>query len=314
MKKKIISIGTRGSALALWQANWVKDRLTQAYPEYEFNLVKIKTKGDKILDVALAKVGDKGLFVKEIEEALVRNEIDLAVHSMKDVPTNTPQGLKIGAICEREDPHDVFISANKTKLEDMPQGSTVGTSSLRRIAQLSKHCSNLVFKDLRGNLNTRFSKLANGEYSGMILAGAGVKRLGMADKITQIIPFDVVLSAVGQGAVGIEIRENDPLIDDMVTRILLHKASYIAILAERSLMRRLEGGCQIPIGALGKITGDKIDLDAIVASLDGKQIFRAHMNGDINNPETLGIDLADKLLSMGAKKVLDEIALINRTN
>ncbi len=312
MNKKTILIGTRASALALWQANWVKEKLTSAYPEYKFELVKIKTKGDKILDVALAKVGDKGLFVKEIEEALIRKEVDLAVHSMKDVPTIIPEELKIGAICEREDPRDVFISADNKKLEDLPDGAVIGTSSLRRIAQLSKYKPGLVFKDLRGNLNTRFSKLASGEYSGMILACAGVKRLGLADKITQYLPFEVSLPAVGQGAVGIEIRQNDPLIENMVVETLLHKPTYIAILAERGLMRHLEGGCQIPIGANAKIENNKIKLKALVASLDGKQIYKAEMEGEIEYPEKLGIELGEKLLSLGAKEVLQLILLQTR--
>lgn len=307
---KPILIGTRASALALWQANWVKDRLSQTYPEYEFELKKIKTKGDKILDVALAKVGDKGLFVKEIEEALMRKEVDLAVHSMKDVPTAIPEELKLGAICERENPSDVFISCDGKKLEDLPDGSVVGTSSLRRIAQLSKYRPGLIFKDLRGNLNTRFNKLENGEYSGMILAFAGVKRLGMGDKITQLIPFDISLPAVGQGAVGIEIRKNDPKIEEMVIKVLLHKPTYIAILAERSLMRRLEGGCQVPIGANAQVIGDTIKMKAVVASIDGKRIFKYEMTEDINNPEKLGLLVAEKLLSMGADKILEEISKI----
>ncbi|MBI5207752.1 MAG: hydroxymethylbilane synthase [Candidatus Firestonebacteria bacterium] len=308
MKDKKLIIGTRGSSLALWQANWVKEKLEKNYPEYKIDLIRIKTKGDKILDVALAKVGDKGLFVKEIEEALIRKEVDIAVHSMKDIPTTIPQGLKIGAVCERENPQDVFISKDNAKLEDLPYGSTIGTSSLRRIAQLSSHYPGFKFKDLRGNLNTRFNKLATGEYDGMILAFAGVKRLGFINRITQLIPHEIILPAVGQGAVGIEIRQNDPVIDDIVTKTLLHVPSYITVSAERSLMKRLEGGCQIPIGALGKIEkNNKLVLNALVASLDGKEIHRAEMEGDIKHPEALGLALAEKLISMGADKILKEI-------
>lgn len=302
MAREII-IGTRDSALALWQTYWVMENLQRLNPQYTFKTVEMKTQGDKILDVALAKIGDKGLFTKELEVAMLDREIDLAVHSMKDLPTKLPDGLIIGAICEREEPGDVLISRDGKKLDELPQGARVGTSSLRRRAQLKKYRPDLQIEDLRGNLNTRMKKLESQNLDGIILAAAGVIRLGWADRITQRIPFEVSLPAVGQGSVGIEIRANEPEIEALV-KTLEYKDSSVAILAERAMLRKLEGGCQIPIGALGRVKGDQLTLEGVVASLDGKDLLRTSVTGSVDKPDEIGIELADKLLAMGADEIL----------
>ncbi|MHB8172328.1 MAG: hydroxymethylbilane synthase [Thermincolia bacterium] len=302
MAREII-IGTRDSALALWQTYWVMENLQRLNPQYTFKIVEMKTQGDKILDVALAKIGDKGLFTKELEVAMLDREIDLAVHSMKDLPTKLPDGLIIGAICEREEPGDVLISRDGKKLDELPQGARVGTSSLRRRAQLKKYRPDLQIEDLRGNLNTRMKKLESQNLDGIILAAAGVIRLGWADRITQRIPFEVSLPAVGQGSVGIEIRANEPEIEALV-KTLEYKDSSVAILAERAMLRKLEGGCQIPIGALGRVKGDQLTLEGVVASLDGKDLIRTSVTGSVDKPDEIGIELADKLLAMGADEIL----------
>lgn len=302
MAREII-IGTRDSALALWQTYWVMENLQRLNPQYTFKIVEMKTQGDKILDVALAKIGDKGLFTKELEVAMLDREIDLAVHSMKDLPTKLPDGLIIGAICEREEPGDVLISRDGKKLDELPQGARVGTSSLRRRAQLKKYRPDLQIEDLRGNLNTRMKKLESQNLDGIILAAAGVIRLGWADRITQRIPFEVSLPAVGQGSVGIEIRANEPEIEALV-KTLEYKDSSVAIFAERAMLRKLEGGCQIPIGALGRVKGDQLTLEGVVASLDGKDLLRTSVTGSVDKPDEIGIELADKLLAMGADEIL----------
>lgn len=304
----IIKIGTRDSLLALWQAEWVKAQLTKIYPEHEFKLVSMKTKGDKILDVPLAKIGDKGLFTKELENGLLRCEVDLAVHSLKDLPTILPEGLSIGAICEREEPRDVFLSKDGTRLEDLPPGSRIGTSSLRRKAQLQHYRADLNFADLRGNLQTRWRKLDESDMAGIVLAYAGVKRLGWEDRITQLIPEEIMLSAVGQGSIAIEIRTDRQEIKDLL-KPLHHEETSLAVRAERALMRRLEGGCQVPIGALGTVDGDRIQLKGMVASLDGQHLLRASAEGQ--NPEEIGYDVAEQLIAQGANVILDQIRLLN---
>lgn len=304
----IIRIGTRDSLLALWQAEWVKAQLTKIYPEHEFKLVSMKTKGDKILDVPLAKIGDKGLFTKELENGLLRCEVDLAVHSLKDLPTILPEGLSIGAICEREEPRDVFLSKDGTRLEDLPPGSRIGTSSLRRKAQLQHYRADLNFADLRGNLQTRWRKLDESDMAGIVLAYAGVKRLGWEDRITQLIPEEIMLSAVGQGSIAIEIRTDRQEIKDLL-KPLHHEETSLAVRAERALMRRLEGGCQVPIGALGTVDGDRIQLKGMVASLDGQHLLRASAEGQ--NPEEIGYDVAEQLIAQGANVILDQIRLLN---
>ncbi len=266
---RTLRIGTRDSLLAMWQARWVQTRLSELYPQYEFKLVPLKTKGDKILDVPLAKIGDKGLFTKELETALLRGEIDLAVHSLKDLPTVLPAGLEIAAFCEREEPRDVFLSKQGTELDDLPAGAVIGTSSLRRKAQLLHYRPDLTFLDLRGNLQTRWQKLLNSEMDGIVLAAAGVKRLGWEKRITQIIPEGIMLPAVGQGSIALEIAAERTGIRQLLVG-LNHPETERAVLAERFLMRKLEGGCQVPIGALGKAEGNEIVLEGMVASLDGR--------------------------------------------
>lgn len=300
----IIRIGTRDSVLALWQAEWVKSQLSVIYPEHEFMLVSMKTKGDKILDVPLAKIGDKGLFTKELENGLLRGEIDLAVHSLKDLPTILPEGLSIGAICKREEPRDVFLSRDGTRLENLPKGSVIGTSSLRRKAQLQHYRADLKFADLRGNLQTRWRKLEESSMAGIVLAYAGVKRLGWEERITELIPEDIMLSAVGQGSIAIEISAERKDILQLL-KPLHHEETSLAVRAERALMRRLEGGCQVPIGALGIVSPSGVQLKGMVASLDGQHLLRGSAEG--KNPEEIGYNVADQLIAQGAKNILDQI-------
>jgi len=305
MAREII-VGTRDSALAMWQTNWVVDNLKKLNPGYSFRVVSMKTQGDKILDVALAKIGDKGLFTKELESAMLDREIDLAVHSMKDLPTVLPEGLMIGAICERVDPRDVVISRNGISLEQLPHGAKVGTSSLRRCAQLLSYRSDLQLDPLRGNLNTRMAKLERNNMDAIILAAAGVERLGWGERITERLSTDVCLPAVGQGSIGIEIREGDPEVYEVVHK-LNHFPSEAAITAERALLRRLEGGCQIPIGALGTVEGDELTLKGVVAGLDGKEIIRSSVSGKAQDAVQLGETLAGQLIEMGADKILKAV-------
>ena len=307
MTREIV-IGTRDSALALWQTHWVLENLSRLNPEYKFRVVEMKTQGDKILDVALAKIGDKGLFTKELEVAMLNGEIDMAVHSMKDMPTKLPEGLIIGAICQREEAGDVLIGRSAGSLRELPHGARVGTSSLRRRAQLLKYRPDLQIEDLRGNLNTRMAKLERQDLDAIVLAAAGVKRMGWEDRISERISFEVSLPAVGQGSVGIEIRESDKEIERIV-KTLEHRESSIAITAERAMLRTLEGGCQIPIGALGRVEGDQLTLEGVVASLDGKELLRTSIAGPADQAEELGVQLAKQLITMGADKILNLIRL-----
>ncbi len=309
MKKKVI-IGTRGSALALWQANWVKSELEKKYPDIEVSLTKIKTTGDKILDVPLAKVGGKGLFVKEIEEALLEGRVHLAVHSMKDVPTFFPDGLHLRCITEREDPRDAVFSRNKVKLLDLPKGAKIGTSSLRRQSQLLHLRPDFEILQLRGNLDTRLKKLDDGHFDAIILAGAGVKRLGWADRITELLSPEVSLPAIGQGALGIETPTNDKYINDLVAFFDHPETSY-AVRAERALLKRLEGGCQVPIAAYGTLSGETLTLKGLVASPDGKTFVKDVVTGPRENCEKLGVELAERLLKMGAYDILKELYQVN---
>lgn len=299
-----IRIGTRESQLALWQAQWVKSKLEEFYPQKNFVLVPMKTKGDKILDVPLAKIGDKGLFTKELEHGLLKNEIDCAVHSCKDLPTTLPEGLEIGAFCEREDPRDVFLSKNGQTLADLPSGSIIGTSSLRRKAQLMNFRRDLVLADIRGNLQTRWQKLEESSMAGIILAAAGVKRMGWEERITEYLPQEAMVSAVGQGAIAIEISSRRSDIRDLLN-VLNHKETELAVRAERTLLHTLEGGCQIPIGALGIVEGKLIKLTGLVASLDGQKVIRA--SGEGEDPELLGGQVAAKLIQQGAQEILKKI-------
>jgi hydroxymethylbilane synthase len=302
--KQTFRIGTRDSLLAMWQATWVQTQLSGLYPEYGFSLVPMKTKGDKILDVSLAKIGDKGLFTKELETGILRGEIDLAVHSLKDLPTILPAGLEIAAFCEREESRDVFLSKNGLDLNDLPGGTVIGTSSLRRKAQLLHYRQDLTFVDLRGNLQTRWQKLLDSEMTGIVLAAAGVKRLGWEERITQIIPEHIMLPAVGQGSIAIEVATERTEIRQLLSG-LNHSETEMAVLAERYLMRKLEGGCQVPIGALGKVQGNEIVLKGMVASLDGRKLLRCTARG--SNPEEVGLEAANLLLAQGASEILDEI-------
>ncbi|GMT46570.1 MAG: porphobilinogen deaminase [bacterium] len=309
--KKVI-IGTRGSRLALWQAEWVKSELQKLYPDLRVELNRIKTTGDKILDVPLAKVGGKGLFVKEIEEALLRHEADIAVHSMKDVPTEFPAGLHLAVICKREDPRDAFISQIQDsgfkiqKFKDLPGGAVIGTSSLRRSCQLLNIRPDLRIGQLRGNLDTRLKKLDEGQFDAVILAAAGVMRLGLKERITEVLPPGISLPAIGQGAVGIECRTGDDFINTLIMP-LNHEETSVCVRAERAFLKRLEGGCQVPVGAYARLINGRIVMDGLVGSVSGERIIREQMEGDQEIAESIGIRLAEDLLSRGAKEILDSI-------
>lgn len=299
-------IGTRGSQLALWQANWVKSEIERNFPGTEVSLEIIKTKGDKILDVPLAKVGGKGLFVKEIEDALLEKRVDLAVHSMKDMPAEIPDGLKISAIPERENPLDVLISRKGLKLADLPEGAKIGTSSLRRMSQIAAKRPDLEIVSLRGNLDTRIKKLEAGEFDAIILAAAGVRRLGLKDKITEYLDKDTMLPASGQGALCIETRSNDPKTAEIV-KCLDHTDTAFAVTAERAFLHRLEGGCQVPIAAHARIVDGRIEMEGLVSDVKGSVIIKNSISGDTSEAAEIGKKLAEMLLEKGAKKILDEI-------
>lgn len=306
---RTIRIGSRTSQLALVQTHWVQAELQKAYPDRSFEVHTMNTQGDKILDVALAKIGDKGLFTKELEVGMLAGEIDFAVHSLKDLPTRLPEGLVLGCVTEREDPADalvVHIRHQDKQIDTLPEGAIVGTSSLRRLAQLRHHYPHLTFKDIRGNLNTRLAKLDSGQYDAIILAVAGLQRLGMADRIHQVLPPDVSLHAVGQGALGIECRAEDPEILGLL-KVLEHRPTALRCYAERAFLRELEGGCQVPIGVNTVLEGDTLTLTGIVASLDGQQVVKDAVSGAAELAEDLGAELAQRLRSQGAQEILDEI-------
>jgi hydroxymethylbilane synthase len=306
MISKELRIGTRGSQLALFQANWVKEKLAQAHPHLKVTLIKIKTTGDKIQDAPLAKIGGKGLFVKEIEEALIQKRIDLAVHSIKDVPTELPEGLYLSVITKREDPRDVFISKDGIRLKDLPRGAKIGTSSLRRQAQLLHFRDDFVMIPLRGNLDTRLKKLKTLNLDGIVLALAGVRRLGLEERVTEVIPTEISLPAIGQGALGIETRKGDEEVEE-TTRFLNDPESSIAISAERAFLKRLGGGCQVPIAAFGRIEDSTLKIDGMVGTIDGKRLIRHHAEGPLDKAEVLGILLAQILLNKGAREILEEV-------
>ena len=311
-----VRIGSRKSQLALVQTYWVQEELQKNFPDIKFEVHTMSTQGDKILDVALAKIGDKGLFTKELELGMLQNETDLAVHSLKDLPTNLPEGLVLGCVTERENPADALVVHEKLKdkqLETLPEGAVIGTSSLRRLAQLRYHFPHLEFKDVRGNLNTRLAKLDAGEYDALILAFAGLHRLGMSDRIHQVIPPEVSLHAVGQGALGIECRAGDNNVLNLLNS-LEHTATTQRCYAERAFLRELEGGCQVPIGVNTQIEGEQLTLTGLVASLDGKKLVKDIITGTITDAEQIGIELAQKLRKQGAQEILDQIfAEINRS-
>jgi hydroxymethylbilane synthase len=306
MTRRELKIGTRGSQLALFQANWVKEKIEQAHPRINVTLVKIKTTGDKIQDAPLAKIGGKGLFVKEIEEALLSKKVDLAVHSIKDVPTEFPDGLHLSAITRREDPRDAFISGRGGSLRDLPAGARIGTSSLRRQAQLLHFRSDLQLVPLRGNLDTRLKKLKTLGLDGIILACAGLKRLGLDENVTEILPVDLSLPAIGQGALGIETRKGDEEVEEKI-RFLNDPESSIAVTGERAFLKKLEGGCQVPIAAFGRVEGTLLKLDGLVGTTDGKRLIRHRLEGPVEKAESLGTELANILLNRGAREILDEV-------
>ena len=301
-----LRIATRTSALALWQANYVKDRLEQLHPGLEVVLVPLVSKGDKILDVPLAKVGGKGLFVKELETALLEGEADIAVHSMKDVPMEFPDGLGLPVICQREDPRDAFVSNTYKRLGDLPEGAVVGTSSLRRQSQLLEQRPDLTIKFLRGNVNTRLAKLDAGDYDAVILAAAGLIRLGFQTRIAEYLMTDVSLPAGGQGAVGIECRTDDTGVRSLIAP-LHHALSAQQVTAERAMNRRLEGGCQVPIGCFAIHQNGELYLRGLVASTDGRKILRDEIRGPAADAEALGVTLAERLLAAGADAILAEV-------
>lgn len=341
--ERIIKIGTRGSKLALWQAEWVKSKLKEYRKDIKVKLLKIKTTGDNILDVPLSRVGGKGLFVKEIEEGLLRDNIDLAVHSMKDLPTELPAGLYIGAITEREDPRDALIikvqssrlnpplppfikgggeGINNSLLFKLPKGAVVGTSSLRRQCQLKAIRPDLNIINLRGNLDTRIRRLDEGKFDAIVVASAGVRRLGLGDRITEYLPPEIILPAIGQGALGIEIRMNDRFTGELVS-FLNHEETSLCVKAERDFLKRLEGGCQVPIaayariinkwqGARGKgqiselqtLNSKLLIMDGLIGSVNGDRILRGRIEEE---PESIGVKLAEDLLSRGGREILNEI-------
>lgn len=306
MSEEILRIATRKSQLALWQANYVKSMLQHHHPELKIELVTMTTQGDKILDTPLAKVGGKGLFVKELETGMLEGRADIAVHSMKDVPVEFPEGLHLPVICQREDPRDAFVSNTFNSLEELPQGATLGTSSLRRQSQIAALRPDLKIKDLRGNVNTRLQKLDDGEYDAIILAAAGLKRLEFEKRITQYIDTSICLPAIGQGAVGIECRSDDDRVNNLIAPLSDNK-TLIRVLAERAMNQRLQGGCQVPIAGYAEFERGLIMLRGLVASVDGKQIIRADIAGPAENAEELGLVLAEDLLSRGADKILSEL-------
>ena len=305
MKKSIV-IGTRGSKLALWQAEHIAGRIRERFPAIEVTLKKIVTTGDKILDVPLAKIGGKGLFTKELENAMLSGEIDLAVHSLKDMPTELPEGLMLAAITTRADASDAFVSLRYNSLDALPQGAKVGTSSLRRRAQILKYRPDLQTIDLRGNLDTRIKKLENQEMDAIILATAGLKRLGLEQYITQILPIEICLPAVGQGALAIETRQDDAEVLS-VLEFLNDSETIAAVTAERAHLREVQGGCQVPVGVHGEVNGDQLLLEATILKIDGTREVREQICGSCSEAEALGVKLAQQMLAAGGKEILDEL-------
>ena len=305
-KRSTLILGTRGSKLAVHQSEWVQARLRELAPHVAVTVRRIQTYGDRILDVPLAKIGGKGLFVKEIEQALLSGEIDLAVHSMKDVPTELPPGLDLLCIPSREDPRDVLVSRNGRPFKDLPQGARVGTSSLRRQAQLLQARPDLTISMLRGNLDTRLKKLRDGQFDAIVLAAAGLRRLGWEHEITEYLAPDISLPAIGQGALGIEGRRDDEFVRSLLSS-LEHVPTRTMVMAERALLHRLQGGCQVPIAAHATLHGSAATLDGLVASVDGKDVIRDRVHGTAADPGSMGIQLAERLLARGGDKILQAI-------
>ena len=306
MIRSTLILGTRGSKLAVHQSQWVQARLQELAPGLTINVRRIQTSGDKILDVPLAKIGGKGLFVKEIEDALLSKEIDLAVHSMKDVPTALPAGLEIVCVPPREDPRDALITHDGCGLDQLKQGARIGTSSLRRQAQLLHYRPDFIIEMLRGNLDTRLRKLREGQFDAIVLAAAGLRRLAWETEITEYLPVHVSLPAIAQGALGIEARSDDTFVRDLLDRFE-HPPTRITVTAERALLHRLEGGCQVPIGAHAVLEGETVTLDGLVASVDGRRIIRHQIKGAATEAYHLGTRLAERLLAEGGDVILKEI-------
>ena len=302
----MLRIATRKSPLALWQAEFVKSRLEHFYPELKIELVKITTQGDKILDTPLSKIGGKNLFIKELEIGMMEGRADIAVHSMKDVPYELPEGFRIGAILERENPFDAFVSNYFKSIEDLPTGSRVGSCSLRRIVQLKALRPDLVILDLRGNVNTRLKKLDDGQYDAIILACSGLIRLGFEDRIKQHLNAQQSLPAVGQGALGIEVRENDNEIIKLLEP-LIHKKTMDEVGAERAMNASLQGGCSVAIGGYATSNGSELNLRGMVGNVDSGEVIRVEEAGELSQPKDLGERVANKLLSMGARKLLSGV-------
>jgi hydroxymethylbilane synthase len=306
LAKKIIRIATRKSPLALWQAEHVAERLEKTFPEISTELVKMVTKGDKILDAPLAKIGGKGLFVKELEQGMLAGTADIAVHSMKDVPVEFPEGLHLAAILNREDPTDAFVSTRYNSLVALPANAKIGTSSLRRQCQIKERFPDAEILSLRGNVNTRLAKLDAGEYDAIILASAGLKRLGMGERITERLDTSISLPAIGQGAIGIECREDDVEINAFIAA-LHDEETTIRVSAERAMNARLNGGCQVPIAGFAEIQGDQLSMRGLVGAPDGSVLYRAEQQGSVVQAEAIGVAIAEDLLSQGADKILQAL-------
>jgi hydroxymethylbilane synthase len=306
MKTPRLKLGTRGSPLALQQSHWIKDQLEAAEPGLRIDLVIIRTTGDRIQDSPLSAIGGKGLFVKEIEEALLDQRVDLAVHSMKDMPGDLPEGLVIGAVPVREDPRDVFISRDGRRLSEVPPGGRIGTSSLRRKSQLLHIRPDLEIIPLRGNLDTRIKKITTQDLAGIVLAAAGLHRMGLKGQISQYLELETSLPAVGQGALALEMRQGDGGMHSLLSRIN-HEPTALCTLSERAFLSRLQGGCQVPVAGHARIRNDQMFLQGLIAGLDGQKLFKDEIAGPLTDPRTLGIDLAERLLETGGKGILDQI-------
>jgi hydroxymethylbilane synthase len=300
---KSIRIGTRGSTLALAQTAWVEKRLKERYPDARIETILIKTSGDRFLETSVQAMGGKGIFTKEIEDALLRHEIDIAVHSMKDLPTELSAGLIVAAISQREDPRDVLVSAGAKKLSDLSAGAKIGTGSLRRTAQLRHYRRDLTLVPIRGNVDTRLKKLDAGQYDALVMAAAGLIRINREERITEYISNNVCLSAVGQGALGLESREDDAIREEL--SFFHDAATFAEVIAERSFLNRLGGGCHVPVGARGVAEGEKLTLFGVVANPDGSTLFRGETSGSVTHAEELGCELAERLFFQGARQILD---------
>ena len=305
---KLLRIATRTSPLAMWQAEHVASRLQELYPDLQVEMVGMVTRGDKILDSPLSKIGGKGLFVKELEVGMLEGTADIAVHSMKDVPMEFPEGLHLPVVLQREDPRDAFVSNRYQTLDELPEGAIVGTSSLRRQTQIRAKYPHLQIRDLRGNVNTRLAKLDNGDYDAIILAAAGLIRLNFQARITAYLSTEQSLPAIGQGAIGIECRQHDARIENLLAP-LSHEATQLCVRAERAMNQRLNGGCQIPVAGFAEIQGNELRMRGLIGYPDGSQVFYCEQMGDLNHPEALGIAIAEDLLTQGGAAVLQTLGI-----